>query len=166
VSYLQVHFWPGGTEEQYQAMIKVLHPEGLPKGQRAHISGPAEGGYLISVLWDSKEQSEAFMQNTLVPALAGGRRIRRVSGGAHRPGRPSRAELTPSSDGVASCTNSIPRSIVTAELGKCAGPIRQDLGEQCRVLPVHGMAHLRERLVREGLPGGGDQLDHPRRLPF
>ena len=26
-------------------------------------------GYLISVLWDSKEQSEAFMQNTLVPAL-------------------------------------------------------------------------------------------------
>ena len=32
MSYLQVHFWPGGTEEQYQAMIKVLHPEGLPKG--------------------------------------------------------------------------------------------------------------------------------------
>jgi hypothetical protein len=50
-------------------MIKVLHPEGLPKGQRAHISGPAEDGYLISVLWNSKEQSEAFMQNTLVPAL-------------------------------------------------------------------------------------------------
>ena len=34
VSYLQVHFWPGGTEEQYRAMIKVLHPEtGLPEGQ-------------------------------------------------------------------------------------------------------------------------------------
>jgi hypothetical protein len=31
VSYLQVHFWPGGTEEQYRAMIKVVHPEtGLP----------------------------------------------------------------------------------------------------------------------------------------
>jgi hypothetical protein len=69
VSYLQVHFWPGGTEEQYQAMIKVLHPEGLPKGQRAPISGPTEGGYLISVLWDSKEQSDAFMANSLVPAL-------------------------------------------------------------------------------------------------
>ena len=50
-------------------MIKVLNPEGLPKGQRAHISGPAEGGYLISALWDSKEESEAFMLNTLVPAL-------------------------------------------------------------------------------------------------
>jgi selenophosphate synthase len=69
MSYLQIHFWPGGTEEQYQAMIKVLHPNGLPEGQRSHTSGPAEGGYLISVLWDSKEQSEAFMANTLLPAL-------------------------------------------------------------------------------------------------
>jgi hypothetical protein len=51
-------------------MIKVLHPaNGLPKGQRSHISGPSEGGYLISVVWDSKDQSEAFMQNTLLPAL-------------------------------------------------------------------------------------------------
>jgi hypothetical protein len=51
-------------------MIKVLHPEtGLPQGQRSHISGPTEGGYLISVLWDSKKQSDVFMQNTLLPAL-------------------------------------------------------------------------------------------------
>jgi hypothetical protein len=70
VSYLQVHFWPGGTEAQYRAMIKVLHPEtGLPEGQRSHVSGPTEGGYLISVVWDSKEQSEAFMQTALLPAL-------------------------------------------------------------------------------------------------
>ena len=70
MSYLQTHFWPGGTEEQYLTMIKVLHPEtGLPEGQRSHTSGPTEGGYLISVVWDSKEQSEAFMQNTLLPAL-------------------------------------------------------------------------------------------------
>ena len=54
MAYLQVHFWPGGTEEQYGAMIKVLHPgTGLPEGQRSHTSGPTEGGYLISVIWDS-----------------------------------------------------------------------------------------------------------------
>jgi selenophosphate synthase len=70
MSYLQTHFWPGGTEEQYQTMIKVLHPEtGLPEGQRSHTSGPTEGGYLISVVWDSKEKSDAFMQITLLPAL-------------------------------------------------------------------------------------------------
>lgn len=70
MSYLQVHFWPGGTEDQYRTMIKVLHPEsGLPAGQRSHTSGPTDGGYLISVIWDSKEQSEAFMKDTLLPAL-------------------------------------------------------------------------------------------------
>ena len=70
MAYLQTHFWPGGTEEQYQKMIKVVHPEtGLPEGQRSHTSGPTEAGYLISVVWDSKEQSEAFMQSTLLPAL-------------------------------------------------------------------------------------------------
>jgi hypothetical protein len=70
MSYLQTHFWAGGTEEQYRATIKVLHPEsGLPEGQRSHTSGPTDGGYLISVVWDSKEQSDAFMQDTLIPSL-------------------------------------------------------------------------------------------------
>ena len=56
-------------------MVKVLHPEtGLPEGQRSHTSGPTGSGYLISVVWDSREQSVAFMQDTLLPALpvAGG----------------------------------------------------------------------------------------------
>ena len=70
MSYLQIHFWPGGTEEQHRAVLKAGHPaSGLPEGQRSHTAGPAEGGYLISVIWDSREQSEAFMQNTLMPAL-------------------------------------------------------------------------------------------------
>jgi len=70
MSFLQTHFWPGGTEEQYRAMVKVVHPEsGVPAGQRSHTAGPTEGGYLISVIWDSKQQSDAFMQNTLMPAL-------------------------------------------------------------------------------------------------
>jgi selenophosphate synthase len=75
MSYLHVDFWPGGTEEQYQAMIKAVHPEnGLPEGQRSHTSGPTDGGYLIAVVWDSEEQSQSFMQNTLLAALpvAGG----------------------------------------------------------------------------------------------
>jgi selenophosphate synthase len=75
MSYLLTHFWPGGTEEQYRATVKAVHPEsGLPEGQRSHTAGPTEGGYLISVVWDSKEQSDAFVQNTLVAAMpvAGG----------------------------------------------------------------------------------------------
>lgn len=70
MAYLQTHFWPGGTEEQYQAMLTVVHPpEGLPGGQISHVAGPTDGGYLISVVWDSKQRSERFMNDTLLPAL-------------------------------------------------------------------------------------------------
>jgi hypothetical protein len=80
MAYMQTHFWPGGTEEQYRLMLAAVHPpEGLPEGQTSHVAGPTEGGYLISVVWDSREHSERFMNSTLVPALP-------VDGGF--PGRP------------------------------------------------------------------------------
>lgn len=61
MSFLMVHFWPGGTEEQYRAMVEVLHPGGvLPEGQVHHIAGPTDGGFLISALWDTPEHAEAF----------------------------------------------------------------------------------------------------------
>ncbi|MGO9753347.1 MAG: hypothetical protein ACLP8S_11160 [Solirubrobacteraceae bacterium] len=70
MAYLQTHFWAGGTEEQYDAMLKAVHPaDGLPEGQTSHVAGPTEGGYLIAVVWDSKEHSEQFMNGTLLPAL-------------------------------------------------------------------------------------------------
>ncbi len=48
MAYLQTHFWKDGTEEQYEAMLKAVHPaDGLPKGQTSHVAGPTEGGYLI-----------------------------------------------------------------------------------------------------------------------
>ena len=70
MAYLQTHFWPGGTEDQYRAMIGAIHPAGaLPAGQLSHVAGPTEGGYLIAVVWDSRENSERFMHDTLLPAL-------------------------------------------------------------------------------------------------
>ena len=51
MAYSQTHFWKGGTQEQYQSMLTALHPaEGLPDGQTAHVAGPTDGGYLISVV--------------------------------------------------------------------------------------------------------------------
>ena len=70
MTYLQTHFWKDGTEEEYQSMLKAVHPpKGLPDGQTAHVAGPTDGGYLISVVWDSKGHSERFMNDTLLPAL-------------------------------------------------------------------------------------------------
>jgi hypothetical protein len=46
VAYLLNHFWPGGTEDQYQAMIKAVHPpNGLPEGQTYHAAGPPTAAF-------------------------------------------------------------------------------------------------------------------------
>jgi hypothetical protein len=70
MTYLMSHFWPGATEDQYRKTIEVVHPpSGLPEGQTYHVAGPTEGGYLISAVWESKEQADAFTQNTLMKAM-------------------------------------------------------------------------------------------------
>ena len=70
MTVLMTHFWPGGTEEQYRAMIAVVHPpDGLPDGQLHHAAGPTEGGYLISVLWDSQEGADAFVSGVLMASM-------------------------------------------------------------------------------------------------
>jgi hypothetical protein len=70
MAYLLHHFWPGGTEDQYRAMVKVVHPPGgLPPGQTAHIAGPTDGGFLITAVWDSRESADRFVQSTLLAAM-------------------------------------------------------------------------------------------------
>ena len=70
MSYLMTHFWPGGTEEQYQATVATVHPaDGLPAGQLHHAAGATDGGYLISVVWDSKESADAFVSDVLMASM-------------------------------------------------------------------------------------------------
>src|SRR5437588_7831604 len=45
MAYLMTHFWPGGTEEQYQSMLAVVHPaEGLPTGRPRTSQGRLTAG--------------------------------------------------------------------------------------------------------------------------
>jgi hypothetical protein len=70
MAYLMVHFWPGGTEEQYRTMLANVHPSaGLPQGQVYHAAGPTEGGLLIAAVWDSKQSADRFMEEVLLPSL-------------------------------------------------------------------------------------------------
>ena len=70
MAYLLTHFWSGGTEAQYRAMLEKVHPSGgLPAGQLHHAAGPTEGGVLISTLWDSKESADRFVSETLMAAM-------------------------------------------------------------------------------------------------
>ena len=65
-----VHTYPGGTKEHYDATVEAVHPPGgLPEGQTHHFAGPSDGGWQVVAVWDSQESFDAFMSETLMPAL-------------------------------------------------------------------------------------------------
>jgi hypothetical protein len=73
MAYGVVHQFAGGTEEQYQASIAAVHPEGsLPPGQVLHLAGPSGDGWLIVAIHDSKESWEHFRDETLMPRMQAG----------------------------------------------------------------------------------------------
>ncbi len=70
MTYMRLHFWSGGTEEQYLATTAVVHPaDGLPAGEHYHVAGPTEGGFLLTTVWDSKQSWERFVNDVLLPSL-------------------------------------------------------------------------------------------------
>ncbi len=70
MAYLITHFYEGGTQDQYEAAIGAIHPGGSrPSGETFYAAGPTDDGFLVVALWDSKESCEAFIQNTVMPAL-------------------------------------------------------------------------------------------------
>jgi hypothetical protein len=70
VAYLITHFWPGATEDQYNATVAVVHPSGgLPEGQVYHAAGPTDDGILITAVWDSKEQADRFVRDELMASM-------------------------------------------------------------------------------------------------
>ena len=73
-AYGVVHFFAGGTQDQYDASIAAVHPgEGLlPEGQLFHAAGPSEGGWTIMAVHESKESWEAFRDGVLMPRMQAG----------------------------------------------------------------------------------------------
>ena len=74
MAYGIVHFFAGGTKEQYDASLAAVHPSGvgLPKGQTFHAAGPSEGGWTIVAVHDSKESWERFRDGILMPRMQEG----------------------------------------------------------------------------------------------
>jgi len=74
MAYGIVHFFAGGTREQYEASIAAVHPSSssLPEGQIFHAAGPSAGGWTIMAVHDSKESWERFRDNILMPKLQAG----------------------------------------------------------------------------------------------
>ncbi|MDQ0850426.1 hypothetical protein QFZ65_002364 [Arthrobacter sp. B3I9] len=73
-AYGIVHFFPGGTKEQYEASLAAVHPgEGiLPEGQIFHAAGPSEGGWTIMAVHESRASWEKFRDGILLPRMQQG----------------------------------------------------------------------------------------------
>jgi hypothetical protein len=70
MAYLLTHFWPAGTLEQYRTTLTAVHPaDGLPAGQVYHAAGETQGGVLIAAVWNSKEDADRFVSETLMARL-------------------------------------------------------------------------------------------------
>jgi hypothetical protein len=82
MAYAVVHFFPGGTKDQYDATIAAVHPgpNQLPAGQVFHAAGPSAGGWSIMAVHDSQESWERFRGDILMPRLEKG-----VEGGFESP---------------------------------------------------------------------------------
>jgi hypothetical protein len=86
MAYGIVHFFAGGTKEQYEASLAAVHPNRrtLPQGQIYHAAGPSAGGWTIIAIHDSKASWERFRDDILMPRPeAGGKgRVRDAPTGA------------------------------------------------------------------------------------
>jgi hypothetical protein len=84
-----IHFFPGGTREQYEASLAAVHPaaEVLPDGQIYHAAGASADGWTITAVHESRQSWEAFRDGILLPAIQAG-----IPGGFDGPPsrRPSR----------------------------------------------------------------------------
>jgi hypothetical protein len=89
MAYGIVHFFPGGTKEQYEASVGAVHPaDGLPPGQIFHAAGPSDGGWTIMAVHESKESWESFRDGTLMPTMQAG-----IAGGFASPPQETAIDL-------------------------------------------------------------------------
>lgn len=101
MAYAVVHFFPGGTQDQYEASVGAVHPSdwSLPAGQTFHPAGPSEGGWTILAVHESQESREKFRDEILMPTMGPGS----TAASRHRPRRPGSTSTRSSRSDVTSC---------------------------------------------------------------
>jgi hypothetical protein len=69
-----IHFFPGGTREQYEATLAKVHParDVLPAGQIFHAAGASADGWTITAVHESQRSWETFRDEILLPKLQAG----------------------------------------------------------------------------------------------
>ena len=60
---------PGVTAEQYEAVTAEVTGDGWPAEIIAHYAGPADGGWKVVDVWQSREAFDSFAEEKLGPAM-------------------------------------------------------------------------------------------------
>jgi len=71
MALLRLAFFPGGTAEQWAAVVEALGEVPPPEGRRAFAAGAVEDGWQVMQLWDSREDLEGFNREVFFPSVAG-----------------------------------------------------------------------------------------------
>lgn len=73
MAYAIMHFFAGGTKEQYETVLAAVHPpKGMIPGQIFHAAGPSPGGWTVMAVHDTKESWDRFRNDTLMPKMQQG----------------------------------------------------------------------------------------------
>lgn len=74
MKYAIVHHFPGGTKEQYDAVLEAVHGlDGtLPDGQIFHAAGESADGLTVMAVHETKESWERFRDEILMPRMQAG----------------------------------------------------------------------------------------------
>ena len=60
----------GFKPENYDAVAQQINwPQNWPEGLTFHVAGSSEDGMRIVEIWDSREQHDRWMQETIQPAI-------------------------------------------------------------------------------------------------
>jgi len=85
-----IHYFPGGTKEQYEASIAAVHPSdgSLPDGQVFHAAGPSAGGWTIMAVHETEASWMRFRDRILMPRMQRG-----IEGGFSTPPEETEIDL-------------------------------------------------------------------------
>lgn len=70
MAFVRLAFFPGGTERHYSAIGAELAGVEFPPGRLMFAAGPADGGWQVVQVWETRAQLDAFNQAHFLPALA------------------------------------------------------------------------------------------------
>ena len=71
MAFARIALFPGGTEDQHQAVVEALGESQVnPEGRIMFAAGPTPEGWQIVQVWETREQLERWVLDNLGEAFA------------------------------------------------------------------------------------------------